>query len=249
MTALSAVLERRLPGRGARLARLVVIGLVVGLGIAYLYWAILTWIGQVCAAPNECQLSDAAAYWHAGPPDPGGAPLYVPGSNVEAANIYRYAPWFAWATVPFTYLPYQLAGAVWSLVLVIASCAAVVPFAKRGEWLLVAFFWPILMGISAIGNVQAAHDRRADPGGRAEERPAVDCGGCLPQGGPDPLRAGLRGPARSGGGPWRPCSSPRRSSPPCCFTRLSGYTTDIGYAGLLITWLLIYVVAVAGPAC
>ena len=37
--------------------------------------------------------------------------------NVEASDVYRYAPWFAWLTVPFTYLPIWLAGAIWSLML------------------------------------------------------------------------------------------------------------------------------------
>ena len=35
------------------------------------------------------------------------------------------------------------------------SIAAVVPLARRGAWVAVAFFFPILIGISAYGNVQA----------------------------------------------------------------------------------------------
>ena len=43
----------------------------------------------------------------------------------------------------------------WSAVLLAASVAAVVPLARRGAWVAVAFFAPILIGISAGGNVHA----------------------------------------------------------------------------------------------
>jgi hypothetical protein len=84
-----------------------------------------------------------------------GAALYPSVANIEASDVYRYAPWFAWLTVPFSYLPIWLAGAIWSLILVAASIAAVVPLARRGAWHQVALFFPILIGISAFGNVQA----------------------------------------------------------------------------------------------
>src|SRR5205823_6802608 len=97
----------------------------------------------------------STAYWNAAMRLGGGAPLYPSGVNVEASDVYRYAPWFAWLTVPFTYLPIWLAGAIWSLILVAASVAAVIPLGRRGAWVQVAFFFPILIGISAFGNVQA----------------------------------------------------------------------------------------------
>src|SRR5207244_12433735 len=76
-------------------------------------------------------------------------------SDVDASEVYRDATWFAWLAVPFTFLPVQVAGAIWSAVLVGASVLAVVPLARRRAWLQVAFFFPILIGISAYGNVQA----------------------------------------------------------------------------------------------
>ena len=39
--------------------------------------------------------------------------------------------------------------------LLVGSVLAVVPLARRGAWVPVAFFFPILVGISAYGNVQA----------------------------------------------------------------------------------------------
>jgi hypothetical protein len=126
------------------LTRVALAGVLVGLGIANLYWSVAQWT-----------LSDATAYWEAAARLREGAQLYPAMANVEASDVYRYAPWFAWLTVPFTFVPVQLAGAIWSVILVAASVAAVVPLAQRGAWLQVAFFFPILVGISAVGNVQA----------------------------------------------------------------------------------------------
>lgn len=136
------------------------IALIIGLGIGNLYWAVTDW-----------SQSDAAAYWQAGLRLRDGAPLYPVFADADASNIYRYAPWFAFAAIPFTFLPVEAAGALWSLVLVAASTAAVLPLARRRAWVLVAFFFPILIGISAVGNVQALMvawllwgvDRRSGP--------------------------------------------------------------------------------------
>src|SRR5947208_6524475 len=117
---------------------------MVGVGVNYIYQAAHLW-----------SLSDSTAYWNAAMRLREGMPLYPTVGNVEASDVYRYAPWFAWLTVPFTYLPKWLAGLIWSLILVAASVAAVVPLARRGAWIQVAFFFPILIGISAFGNVQA----------------------------------------------------------------------------------------------
>ena len=136
--------DGRVSTRQVRLAKTVVAGLVIGLGVANLWFSITGWT-----------LSDASAYWEAAHRLREGGELYPAVANVEASNVYRYAPWFAWLAIPFTYLPVQVAGALWSLVLVAASTAAVIPMARRGALLQVAFFFPILIGISAVGNAQA----------------------------------------------------------------------------------------------
>lgn len=127
-----------------RLARIVALAVIIGIGFFNLYQAALHWT-----------LSDAEAYWNAGLRLREGAPLYPALANVDASEVYRYAPWFAWLTAPFTFLPVQLAGALWSAVLLAASAMAVQPAVRARAWLLVAFFLPILVGISAVGNVQA----------------------------------------------------------------------------------------------
>lgn len=143
-----------------RLARTVALAMIIGVGVVNLYWAFSAWT-----------LSDAAAYWNAALRLRDGAELYPVPGNVDASEVYRYAPWFAWIAMPFTFLPVQLAGLLWSVVLLGASAAALVPLVRARAWLLVTFFGPILVGISAVGNVQPlivaalvwSVDRRAGP--------------------------------------------------------------------------------------
>jgi hypothetical protein len=127
-----------------RLARTVALAVILAIGIVNLYWAVTGWT-----------LSDAAAYWNAAVRLRDGGQLYPVLANVDASDVYRYAPWFAWAAVPVTYLPVQVAGALWSLLLLAASAWAFVPLVRARAWLLLALFAPILVGISAVGNVQA----------------------------------------------------------------------------------------------
>ena len=128
---------------GRRLARTVALAVIIGIGIVNLYWAVSAWT-----------LSDAGAYWNAALRLRAGEQLYPVLANVDASEVYRYAPWFAWLAVPFTFLPVQLAGALWSAILLAASAAALVPLIRARAWLLVIFFAPTLVGISAVGNVQ-----------------------------------------------------------------------------------------------
>ena len=126
-----------------RAARLVTTALVVGLGLS-----------QVILTIGDWHLRDMGAYWEAAMRLREGEPLYPPLVDTEASDVYRYAPWFAWAWVPLTHLPREIVNVLWSGVLLAASGLALVPLARARAWLLVAFFAPILVGITAIGNVQ-----------------------------------------------------------------------------------------------
>jgi hypothetical protein len=126
-----------------RLARTVALAVIIAIGIFNLYIAITNWT-----------LSDAGAYWQAGLRLRDGEPLYPTLASAEGSEIYRYAPWFAWLTVPWTFLPQWLVGVFWSAVLLGASALALWPLVRLRAWILVAFFGPILVGISAVGNVQ-----------------------------------------------------------------------------------------------
>jgi hypothetical protein len=103
-------------------------------------------------AVTHWTLSDAGAYWQAGLRLRAGEELYPALASVDASEVYRYAPWFAWLAVPWTFLPVQVAGALWSGALLAGSALALVPLVRSGAWLLVALFAPILVGISAVGN-------------------------------------------------------------------------------------------------
>jgi hypothetical protein len=126
-----------------RAARLVTTALLVGLSISLVVFAVTDW-----------KLTDAQAYWNAALRLRDGGPLYPPIDDVNASTVYRYAPWFAFAAIPFTYLPPTAAGAAWSLILVAASAAAVQPLIRDREIVMAAFFASVLLGISAIGNAQ-----------------------------------------------------------------------------------------------
>jgi hypothetical protein len=126
-----------------RLARTVALAVIIAIGIFNLYMAVTHW-----------DLLDANAYWQAGLRLRAGEPLYPALTSAEGSGIYRYAPWFAWLAVPWTYLPEAVAGVLWSAVLLGASALALLPLVRLRAWILVAFFGPILVGISAVGNVQ-----------------------------------------------------------------------------------------------
>jgi hypothetical protein len=132
------------PGFGVRLARIVALAVIIGIGFNHVWWSVADW-----------HLSDMNAYWDAGLRLRTGEPLFPPVSDVLASEVYRYSPWFAWLWAPLTALPRPIVNVAWSAVLLAASFAAMWPLARRGAWIGVAFFLPILIGISAIGNVHA----------------------------------------------------------------------------------------------
>jgi hypothetical protein len=219
-----------------RLARLVTTAMVIGLGISFLYWAAAEW-----------KMPDAGAYWQAALRLRAGEELYPAFTNVEASEVYRYTPWFAWLTVPFTFLPIQVAGFIWSVILVIASTVAVWPLVQERRWLLVAFFWPILIGISANGNVHALMlaplvlglERRSGPLwiAVAASLKAV------------PILLVLVYVARR---QWGRAAVALGLTAllvaPVLLYDLSGYTTSVGEAGLLIGTLPVYVAVVGAAA-
>ena len=127
----------------ARLPKLVTVALVVGVGVSQLILTIGDWHQR-----------DAGAYWEAAMRLRDGEPLYPPIADPEASEVYRYAPWLAWTWVPLTFLPREAANILWSIILLAASAAALSPLVRLRAWLAVALFLPILVGISAIGNVQ-----------------------------------------------------------------------------------------------
>lgn len=224
------------PRRAQRLARVVVLAVVIGIGISDLYWAVTQW-----------HMADAGAYWGAAERLRHGEALYPPVTDPESSNVYRYAPWFAWLAVPFTFLPQPIAGVIWSGILVGASCLAVLPLARRRAWLQVAFFWPILIGISANGNVHAlvvailvlGVERRTGPLWIAVAASVKAF----------PILYVLVYVARR---EWLralvACVVTAVLVAPMLLYDLSNYVTSPGFAGLLINWPALYIVAIAALA-
>lgn len=128
-----------------RAARLVALAIVIGWSVTNAWYRISDW-----------SMSDMDAYWNAALRLREGALLYPPLVDLSAADVYRYAPWFAWAWVPLTYLPKGLVSVLWSAILVAAAIAALRPLMQRtGSAVAVAFLvGSLLLWAASVGNVQ-----------------------------------------------------------------------------------------------
>lgn len=233
----SAVVSTPRFGRiGIRAARLVAIALIVGVGVAQLVFTVSDW-----------HLRDMGAYWEAALRLRAGDPLYPALADAEASEVYRYAPWFAWLWVPLTLLPRPVVDVLWSILLLAASAAALEPLVRRRAWLLVALMTPILVGISAIGNVH----------------PLLVAGlvhGVERRGGPLAIAAAASLKVVPivfiltylGRRQWRMAAITlvltALLTAPMLLHDLSAYATDAGAASGLIEWWPLFVVAVAGCA-
>jgi hypothetical protein len=97
---------------------------------------------------------DADAYWHAALRLRDGQALYG-GSRGDETEIYRYAPWFAFAWVPLTYLGQANAYVVWRLILGIGSVAAIWPLVRRPT--PASLTLAVLMGGLLVSSLQAGN--------------------------------------------------------------------------------------------
>jgi hypothetical protein len=99
--------------------------------------------------------SDVAAYWGAAERIRAGEPLYV-GGAANASDLYRYAPWFAYAWVPLTFLPRDLVTVAWVGLMGLAAIASTLPLVRHGLAGTAAFalFAPLQIQGAIFGNVQ-----------------------------------------------------------------------------------------------
>ncbi len=127
----------------ARAARLVVLAVLVGIGISHIVFAIRDW-----------PLHDMDVYLAAATRLRDGHALYVPGD--VAVDSFWYAPWYAVAWIPLTWLPRIVVAIGWSAVLLVATATVAWLLARRGGWGVVAalLVGPPLFAVSAGGNVQ-----------------------------------------------------------------------------------------------
>lgn len=131
-------------GLSARIARLVTLAILIGIGISQVVFAIRDW-----------PLHDMDVYLAAATRLREGQDLYIAGD--VAVNSFWYAPWYAVAWIPFTYLPREVVAVGWSTVLVAASILVTWILVRRGGWSIVLglFVGPTLVAVSAGGNIQA----------------------------------------------------------------------------------------------
>lgn len=90
----------------------------------------LAWLGYVLASwLMVWNPADAGAYYDAAVRLRDGQTLYT-SAHPEAHEVYRYAPWFAYAWIPLTYLPRDPVLHGWSLLMLACSAVAVWPLLR-----------------------------------------------------------------------------------------------------------------------
>lgn len=128
-----------------RAARLLALAIVIGWSVTNAWYRISDW-----------SLSDMDAYWNAALRIREGALLYPPLADPSAADVYRYAPWFAWVWIPLTYLPKALVATGWSVILLGATVAALRPLMRPTAASIgtAALIGSMLIWATSVGNVQ-----------------------------------------------------------------------------------------------
>jgi len=140
-------MARTRPSPFVRAARLATLAVSVG----WLAYVLASWFLLWNPA-------DAGAYYDAATRMRAGDPLYVP-MNPEAHEVYRYAPWFAVAWIPLTFLPRDVALHGWSLAMLVCSGIAVWPLVRHGSQAaiaLAALLGAFLAETAMFGNVHPA---------------------------------------------------------------------------------------------
>ena len=123
------------------------LAICIGFGLAFVIANIRSW-----------ELEDAEAYWNAALRLRDGGELYPALANVNAPEVYRYAPWFAWLWVPLTYLPKEIVQVGWSVLLLAAGAVALLPILRVrsvAALCLVALLGGLLVRTASTGNVQS----------------------------------------------------------------------------------------------
>lgn len=102
-------------------------------------------------------MQDADAYWQAALRLRAGDPLYPAMASQDASAVYRYAPWFAAAWIPITFLSQPVGYALWALVVFAAAGFCTWQVARLGGMaaaLVALLVAALLLPAAASGNVQ-----------------------------------------------------------------------------------------------
>src|SRR5688500_7607716 len=119
--------------------------------LAFIVLAVYAVIAVPAIADNRF-FYDAPGYWDTAMSIRDGGPLYTP--ETATRFEYRYAPWFAWIWVAFTYLPQPLVFGLWGLALGGASVWLLLQIPRSAAGVLLGLiFAPILLRVISQGNV------------------------------------------------------------------------------------------------
>jgi hypothetical protein len=102
--------------------------------------------------------ADAGAYFDAAIRLRSGADLYSAASP-EAHEVYRYAPWFAYAWIPLSYLPRDAVLHAWSVAMLVCCAVAVWPIVRLrtpAAVTLAALLGAFLVETAMFGNAHPA---------------------------------------------------------------------------------------------
>lgn len=103
------------------------------------------------------RFEDVRAYWDAAMRLREGLPLYGGTDDPNSYTVFRYAPWFAWAWVPLTYLPRLLVEWAWGVILGVSALWVLVSLVRLRTAAAVALavlLLPMFHSLVQVGNVQ-----------------------------------------------------------------------------------------------
>ena len=110
-------------------------------------------LAATIAVTTHWYFEDADAYWNAAERLRAGQPLYI-GGGAEPWT-YRYAPWFAIAWVPLSYLPHGGVMTGWAILLALSAAWLAWPdWRSPASVALTLICLPDLLRVTSTGNVQ-----------------------------------------------------------------------------------------------
>src|SRR5438132_10985738 len=119
-----SILTRLLVSRSAppfeRYGRMLLVAVLVAMAVDEIYYGVRDW-----------PLHDMDVYLGAAIRLRTGQPLYIPGD--VAVDSFWYAPWFAVAWMPLTFLPRLVVAVLWSAVLLAATAVVTVGLGRIGR--------------------------------------------------------------------------------------------------------------------
>jgi hypothetical protein len=133
------------PSLGLR--KLLALSICVGFGMAFVLSNVVSW-----------NLEDMDAYWNAAIRLREGQPLYPMVANPGGAEVFRYAPWFAWLWIPVTELPKTAVQIGWSAILLGSIPLSLWPTLRHrsvSSMCLAALMGGLLFKTASTGNVHA----------------------------------------------------------------------------------------------